>query len=89
MDSWKNQMIAQTGTFARVFATVLLLPLSLIDKQSLFGRADHAVVKTVLEHSCDAQVDAGIVLGSQDRGWSALFEAPMQVSGRARPGFAV
>jgi hypothetical protein len=51
----------------------------MIDKQSLFGRGGHMCLKTVLkQRSHGAEEDAGIGLASQDRGRSALFEAPIK-----------
>ncbi len=63
--------------------------LTMIDKQSLFGRGGHIARKTGLKERFHAPEDAGIGLDSQDRGRSLLVEAPRQGWERARPGFAV
>ena len=42
----------------------------MIDKQSLFGRGGHMHLKTVLKRRFHGSEDAGIEMGSQDRGKS-------------------
>ena len=46
-------------------------------------------LKTVLKQGFHGSEDAGIGMGSQDRGGSTLVEVPRQGWERARPGFAV